>query len=81
MFVSVNPATGEAFREFPAMTASALEDALIFSRAAFREWRECSLDERAATLRRVAVLLRERQNEYASIMAQEMGKPQAQGVA
>jgi succinate-semialdehyde dehydrogenase/glutarate-semialdehyde dehydrogenase len=78
---SVNPATGETIREYPETGASEQAALLQAVRRAFEEWRHTDFRERAAPLRRAAALLRERQRDYAVLMAGEMGKPVAQGRA
>ena len=79
MLRSVNPATGQTLREYPEADAREQADALQAAHHAFEEWRHAGFSERAAPLRRAAALLRERQRDYAVLMAAEMGKPVAQG--
>jgi succinate-semialdehyde dehydrogenase/glutarate-semialdehyde dehydrogenase len=45
------------------------------------DWRRTPSEERAALLRSAAVQLRAKSDEYAALMAREMGKPIAQGKA
>ena len=77
----VDPSTGRTLRDVsehsPADVAARLERA----RTAFPAWRERSFAERAAVLRAAARLLREDQERLALLMADEMGKPVAQGRA
>jgi len=75
----VNPATGQTIREYPETNPAQQAAAVHAAQRAFAEWRHTGLRERAAPLRRAAALLRERQQDYAVLMAQEMGKPLAQG--
>jgi succinate-semialdehyde dehydrogenase/glutarate-semialdehyde dehydrogenase len=62
------------------MSASQIGDLLHNSDAAFHLWRRVELSERVAPLRKLATLLREGEDEYAELMAREMGKPLAEGV-
>ncbi|MGK0673955.1 MAG: NAD-dependent succinate-semialdehyde dehydrogenase [Halothiobacillaceae bacterium] len=74
-FISINPYTGERLAVFPAHEDRHVEQALARAVGMARIWREGGLAPRAAVLRAVARLLRERQGAYAALMAQEMGKP------
>jgi len=76
---AVNPATGQTLREYAEMDSAQQAAAVRSAQRAFEGWRRTALRERAAPLRRAAVLLRERQHDYARLMAEEMGKPLAQG--
>lgn len=78
---AVNPATGETIKTYdemtPEQTASAVEQAY----AAWKSWRKASFSERAMPMRKAAGIIRERKEEFAKLMALEMGKPFKQGVA
>lgn len=75
-YAVVNPATGERLAEYPTMTEADVESALAAADGAFRGWsRTSTVDERAALVRRVAELHRERRAELAAIVVREMGKP------
>lgn len=74
-YAVVNPATGETLATYPTITDEALEGVLAGADAAFRTWRRESVAERAARIRRVAELHRERRDELAAIIVREMGKP------
>jgi succinate-semialdehyde dehydrogenase/glutarate-semialdehyde dehydrogenase len=76
---SVNPATGETIREYPETTPAELASILAEASCAFAGWRRVSFPERAARMRAAADLLDARKDELAFLMAQEMGKPLAQG--
>jgi len=78
---SVNPATGETIREYPETTLAEQAALLRAAHRAFEDWRRTGFRERAVPLRRAAARLRERQRDYAVLMASEMGKPVAQGRA
>jgi len=78
-FRAVNPSTGERIADYPATAEAELETALARAERAYATWSRLSLAERAAPLRRLAALLRERAGRYAERMALEMGKPLPQG--
>ena len=72
----VNPATGETLAEYPLTTDAELEAAIAAAHAAAKGWAHTStVAERAALIRRVAELHRERRDELAAIIVREMGKP------
>jgi succinate-semialdehyde dehydrogenase/glutarate-semialdehyde dehydrogenase len=72
---TINPATGETLETFPALTDSEIEDRLSAAHRASLSWRQTSIEQRAAVLRRAAELLEERKTEYGRLMTLEMGKP------
>lgn len=76
-YAVVNPATGETVATYPTATDEQVADAVAAASAAFREWSVTPPQERAALLRRVAELHRERRDELARIIVREMGKPLA----
>lgn len=74
-YAVVNPATGETLATYPTITDEALEAAIAKADAAYRTWRDVPVAERAARIRKVAELHRERRDELAAIIVREMGKP------
>ncbi|MDH3296792.1 MAG: NAD-dependent succinate-semialdehyde dehydrogenase [Gemmatimonadota bacterium] len=78
---SINPATGATFAEYASATDPELREQLAASLAAFGDWRRRSFPERAESLRKAAQLLEGEADRYAVLMAEEMGKPVAQGRA
>jgi succinate-semialdehyde dehydrogenase/glutarate-semialdehyde dehydrogenase len=78
---SVNPATGETVASYDEMTPEQVGEALERAHRAFLDWRRVGFAERAALMHRAAGVLRERADEYARLMALEMGKPIAGGRA
>lgn len=58
-----------------------MPDSLATVAAAFETLRALPFSERAAGLRRAARILEEQQDEFAAVMAREMGKPVTQGKA
>ncbi len=78
---TLNPATGVLVRTFPEMGVPEVDRILTAAVAAQKAWARASFAERAAPMRKVAQLLRERAPEYAKLMAVEMGKPLKDGAA
>lgn len=74
-YAVVNPATGETLATYPTITDEALEAAIAAADAAYRTWRDQPVAERAARIRKVADLHRERRDDLAAIIVREMGKP------
>lgn len=74
-YAVVNPATGETLATYPTLDEAELEARVASADAAYRTWRATPVAERAALVRRVAELHRERREELADIIVREMGKP------
>ncbi len=77
----INPATDEIVREYDELKPTDVVDALEQSQAAYLKWRRTSFATRAELLKSAAQILRERTDDYARLMAEEMGKPVTQGRA
>jgi len=80
-FTSINPATGETLASYEETSAAAIADIIANVHEAWREWRHRDFGERARFMRAAAGLLRDRSQDCARLMAEEMGKPVRQGVA
>lgn len=75
-YAVINPSTGETLATYPTATDAQVADAVAAADSAFRSWaRATTPAERAALVRRVAELHRERRDELAAIIVREMGKP------
>jgi len=75
-YAVVNPSTGETLKTYPTATDAEIAAAVAAADGAYRDWaRTTSASERAALVRRVAQLHRERRDELAAIIVREMGKP------
>ena len=81
LYQTVNPATEEIAATFDGHSDAAIEERLASADSAFRSWRRASFAQRAAVLNEAARLLEERDDQFAELMAVEMGKPLAEGVA
>jgi succinate-semialdehyde dehydrogenase/glutarate-semialdehyde dehydrogenase len=80
-YAVVNPATGEQVKEYPTITDEELRAAIDRADAAYKSWSGTStVAERAALVRKVGDLHKERATELAAIIVREMGKPMAQAV-
>ncbi|MGC0144638.1 NAD-dependent succinate-semialdehyde dehydrogenase [Pseudactinotalea sp. Z1732] len=76
----INPASGEQVASFPAFTGEQVEAGIAAAAEAHRTWRATPVAERAAGVRRAAQLHRERREDLARIIVQEMGKPYLQAI-
>lgn len=72
---SINPANGQVIEEFLTHSRADVEQRLARAHETFSHWRQTSFDERAASFRKLADLLRQRSDRYAQRMTAEMGKP------
>lgn len=76
--ISRSPATGQELARYPFEDTAQLEASLARTDAAFRQWRETSIAERVAVLRKMADVLRANVEPMARMEAQEMGMPVTQ---
>lgn len=71
----LNPATEEEIGRLPHADKGDLDDALEAAERGFRVWSQVAPVERANVLTKAAVLMRERQEEIATAITAEHGKP------
>jgi succinate-semialdehyde dehydrogenase / glutarate-semialdehyde dehydrogenase len=74
----VNPANGETLAELPLAIPADLDEALEATARGFAIWRKTDVNERAATLHKVAGLIRDRAETIAVLLTTEQGKPLAE---
>jgi succinate-semialdehyde dehydrogenase/glutarate-semialdehyde dehydrogenase len=80
-FPVTNPATGEILAELPRMGAGETARAVAAAERALPEWKHRTAKERARTLRTLADLMLEHEDELARLMVLEQGKPLAEACA
>jgi succinate-semialdehyde dehydrogenase/glutarate-semialdehyde dehydrogenase len=78
---AVNPTTGETINIYEEMAPAEVRRVIEQAHQAFLDWRKTSFAERAQRMQQAARILREQAKEYATLMAQEMGKPVKDGRA
>ncbi len=78
---AINPTTGEVVSAHEEMTPASAAEIIKKVHEAFLGWRRASFADRAAPLRKAAEILRGGMNQYARLMAREMGKPVHEGAA
>jgi succinate-semialdehyde dehydrogenase / glutarate-semialdehyde dehydrogenase len=81
MITTVNPSTAEKIKDYPEMATSELDPIIQKAHKSFIVWKDVSLSDRATKIRAATKILNDRKEEFAILMAQEMGKPLAQGRA
>jgi succinate-semialdehyde dehydrogenase/glutarate-semialdehyde dehydrogenase len=80
-YISLNPATNKVLKSFLSWDNQRLAAALESAHRAQLEWRRTGFEQRAGMMRKAAALLRERRDEYATLIALEIGKPLQEGRA
>jgi succinate-semialdehyde dehydrogenase / glutarate-semialdehyde dehydrogenase len=78
---TINPANGESGASYEMHTIEDAQAAAAAAHKAFQQWRRTRFSERAGMLRNAVEILRERQNEFARLMTDEMGKTFEEGRA
>ena len=73
-FPVVNPATGETIRTHRMMSREEAHGIVASVHRAFFGWRQTGFSERTSLMRSAAGVLRERKEELAALVTQEMGK-------
>ena len=69
-----NPATQEVIAQVPCATDAEMQAAIASAAAAFEVWKEVAISERARVMLRYQALLKEHQEEIATILCEETGK-------
>ena len=78
---SINPATEQVIKEYQTHTDTQVGDILRDVDRAQKDWARRSYDERAELFHKAAQYMREHAEEYARLMAREMGKVLKEGRA
>jgi succinate-semialdehyde dehydrogenase/glutarate-semialdehyde dehydrogenase len=71
---TINPATGEPGKSYEPTSVDEALAAAAAARRAFLDWRRTSFAERGAIIHKAADILRDRKDEFARLMTDEMGK-------
>jgi len=71
---SINPASGETIKEYDSWDDAHLDRVLQSCSEIADAWAETAIEERCQLMRKAAVVLRQRRDELAGIITQEMGK-------
>ncbi len=75
-YATVNPFTGETEKSFDFTPTEEIDGIIGRAHAAYQEWRQRPVQERAGVIRRAAELMDERRVELSRLITTEMGKRQ-----
>ena len=78
---SVNPSTDSIIKSFDQYSERKIYHIIDGACKVQKNWKNTDLDFRLACLERLSELLADYKREYASLMAEEMGKPFKQGIS
>ncbi len=78
---SINPSNGKLIKIYTETSATGTEKKIRETHKAWLSWKETRFTERSTLLRNAGRVLRDRKEEFATLMAREMGKPLKDGVA
>ena len=71
-YATVNPFTGKTEKEFDFTPTEAIDGIVERAHAAYQQWRQRPVEERAAVVGRAAELMDERREELARLITTEM---------
>jgi len=80
-FATINPSSGETLAEYEIATPTEIKEAINNARKAFQNWSHLPPPERGKYLSKTARILRDRKQDYARDMTNEMGKILRESVA
>lgn len=72
---AINPTTGNTINSYPEMSSAQILSALAAAEHAFESWSAASFAKRAQHMSNAGEILRQNAQQYAELMADEMGKP------
>lgn len=78
---SINPYTGETLNKYKMLSDKEISVVLDNAGGCYQEWKEESVEHRAALLKKISSLLLKKKENYAMLMSKEMGKPLKQGIS
>jgi len=76
---SIDPATGKIIKTYAEFSIKKIDSGIKDAQAAFERWHQLSFEQRAGKLKAAAGVLIRNKEQYARLMAREMGKPVSQG--
>lgn len=74
------PMTDEVIETFPTATAGEIEHVLAEAHSAAKSWGALDIEQRAEIVAKIAELFDARKQDLGAIIAEEMGKPLAEGI-
>lgn len=78
---TINPMTEEIVHQYPVLNKDQVNQKIQQAYTRFQSWRKTTIAERSDLMMNIATCLRQRQTEFAILMATEMGKPITAGKA
>ncbi len=78
---TINPTTEELIQKYTVFKKEQISKLIDAAHVSYQNWRRTTQEVRRRCMQRMAELLRQRQDEYAMLMACEMGKPITAGKA
>lgn len=81
MMQTINPTSGEVAAEYPEHSWDEIDARIVAAHRAFGSWRRQSFSQRGRPMAAAAEVLERRKDEFARLMAIEMGKPVSAGRA
>ncbi len=79
-YATVNPFTGETEKSVDFTPTEDIDGIVQRAHAAYQDWRQRPVEERAAVVKKAADLMDERRTELAGLITKEMGKRQEEAV-
>lgn len=73
--VSINPATGKIIKEYKQHSIAEAVKIIDKAANAFNSWHHTTFEERSDRLKRAAIVLRNKKEQWGKLMTEEMGKP------
>ena len=77
---SFNPVNGDVVGVYPQLTDQEIDETIIDVENEFHSWRKTSIEERSQYFKYLSEAIQIRKDEFARLMALEMGKPLLQGI-
>jgi succinate-semialdehyde dehydrogenase/glutarate-semialdehyde dehydrogenase len=78
---SINPHSGQTIRTYDPQDDAQVERLLAGAESAFHDWKKSGFSDRAQLMKSAGSVLRQRKQELAELMADEMGKVVRDGIA
>ena len=78
--ISKNPFNQDILLEIPEWTGHKVEESVEFSYQEFKRWSKTSFEHRAKLMYKLALILREKRENFAELISLEMGMPVSQAI-
>jgi succinate-semialdehyde dehydrogenase/glutarate-semialdehyde dehydrogenase len=81
VFKSINPFSQLLIAEHEVLTKEQLNQKLLLSERAFKNWKQTTFDQRASVMKKLANILREKKLEFGLLITDEMGKVLSESIS